>query len=150
MAGWWLCSVMTSYTSVRTHGCCLRNRPLRQNTALAQGSPSAPRTCQSAHRCVRPIGGTISRRFETFSCSCAGTVLLGRGQQLRTDGARRWAGASTRLSADASGFMKCHWEVDGTVHEWLSETTVLDLPRLFQAPWEVINRCRSLQTHKHD
>ena len=49
--------------------------------------------CQSAHRRVRPIGGTISRRFEIFSCSCAATLLFGRGQQLRTDGARRWAGA---------------------------------------------------------
>ena len=42
------------------------------------------------------------------------------------------ARASTRLSADASGF-KCQWEVDGIVHEWLSETTVLDLPPVFQA-----------------
>ena len=41
--------------------------------------------------------------------------------------------AATRLSAGASGFIKCHWEVDGTVHEWLSETAVLDLPRVFQA-----------------
>ena len=29
MAGWWLCSVMTSYISSRIHGCCQRNRPLR-------------------------------------------------------------------------------------------------------------------------
>ena len=41
--------------------------------------------------------------------------------------------ASTRLSADASGFIKCHWEVDGLVHEWLSERPVLDLPHVFQA-----------------
>ena len=27
MARWWLCSVMTSYISVRLHGCCQRNRP---------------------------------------------------------------------------------------------------------------------------
>ena len=41
--------------------------------------------------------------------------------------------ASTRLSADASGFIKCHWEVHGPVQEWLSEMPVLDLPHLFQA-----------------
>ena len=41
--------------------------------------------------------------------------------------------ASTRLSADASGFIKCHWEVDGPVHEWLSEAPVPDLPHVFQA-----------------
>ena len=29
MAGWWLCSVVTSYMSVRIHACCQRNRPLR-------------------------------------------------------------------------------------------------------------------------
>ena len=38
-------------------------------------------------------GGGVSRRFEISSCSCAATLLLGRGQRLRTDGARRWAGA---------------------------------------------------------
>ena len=45
-------------------------------TALAEGSASAPRACQSAHRSVRPIGGTISRRFEIFICSCAATLLF--------------------------------------------------------------------------
>ena len=74
------------------------------STALAQGSASAPRTCQSAHRRVRPFGGTISRRFETFTCSCAATMLVGRGQQLRTDGARRWA--SARCDAP---FCRCIW-----------------------------------------
>ena len=60
--------------------------------ALAQGPASSPRSCQSAHRGVRPIGGTISR----FSCSCAATLLLGRGQQVRTDGARHRASALRR------------------------------------------------------
>ena len=53
---------------------------------------------------VRPIGGTISRRCEILSCSCAATLPLGRGQQLRTDGARRWAGA--RFDAP---FCRCIW-----------------------------------------
>ena len=74
------------------------------STALAEGSASAPRTCQSAHRRVRPIGGIISRRFETFSCSCAATLLLGRGQQLRTDGAQHRA--SARFDAP---FCRCIW-----------------------------------------
>ena len=60
----------------------------------------------------------------------AANLLLGRGQQLRTDGGQ--VRASTRLSADASGFIKCHCEVDGPVHVWLSETPVLDLPHVFQ------------------
>ena len=58
--------------------------------------------------------------------------------------------ASTRFSADALGFMKCHWEVDGTMLEWLSETPVLDLPRLFQAPWGQLADDVHYNTHQHD
>ena len=61
------------------------------------------------------------------------------GQMVLDTGQAR---ASTRLSADASGFIKCHWEVDGTVHEWLSQTPVLDLPHVFQA-FGVTCRCHS-------
>ena len=52
------------------------------------------------------------------------------GQMVLDSGQAR---SATRLSADASGFIKCHWEVDGPVHERLSETPVLDLPHVFQA-----------------
>ena len=41
--------------------------------------------------------------------------------------------ASARFSADASDFIKCHWEIDGLVHEWLSETPVLDFLHVFLA-----------------
>ena len=60
------------------------------------------------------------------------------GQMVLDTGQAR---ASTRLSADASSFIKCHWEVDGIVHEWLSETPVLDLPHVFQALFGVTCRC---------
>ena len=88
------------------------------STALAKGSACTPRTCHSAHRGVRPIGGTISRRFETVSCSCAATLILGRGQQLRTDGARHRA--SARFDAHQA---------------FLPETPVLDLPTCSRLFW---------------
>ena len=61
---------------------------------------------------------------------CCGDAGDNCGQMVLDVGQVR---ASTRLSADASGSIKCHWEVDGAVHEWLSETPVLDLPHVFQA-----------------
>ena len=90
-------------SSASIHGCCQRNRPLKTKHGADGGSASAPRACHSAHRRVRPIGGTISRHFGMFSCSCAATLLLGRGQQLRTAGARRWEGARF------APFCRCSW-----------------------------------------
>ena len=58
--------------------------------------------------------------------------------------------ASTRLSADAPGFLKYHWEVDGPVHKWLSETPVLNLPHVFQALLEQLADVVRHNTHKHD
>ena len=113
MAGWWLCSVMTSHVSVRVQTCRQRNRP-GPSITIAEGSASAPRACQGARRRVRQIGGTISRRFE--NCQ----LLLRRHSVIGT----RATNNCGQMVFDA-----------GPVHEWLSETHVLDLLQ---------------HTHKHD
>ena len=77
MARWWLCS--------------------------AEGSASTSR--DRVHRRVRPIRGTISRRFEIFTCSCAATLL--DAVQVRV---------STRFAADASGFIGRR-----PMHEWFGD-----------------------------
>ena len=47
MAGWSLCSVMTSLMSVRIHGCCQRNRPLRTKHGACRRT-SFRAACQSS------------------------------------------------------------------------------------------------------
>ena len=129
MAGWWLCSVMTSHVSVRVHTVGRqRNRP-GPSITIAEGSASAPRACQGARRHVRQIGGTISRRFENCQLLLRRHSVIGTratnncGQMVFDVGQVR---ASTRRSA------RCIWlhqvPVGGrrAVQEWLSETHVLD------------------------
>ena len=102
------------------------------STAHAQGSASAPRTGQGAHRGFQ--SEEPSRAVSKPSVALAPPVChwdAGNncGQMVLDTGQAR---ASTRLSADASGFIKCHWEVDGIVNEWLSEAPVLDLLTCFR------------------
>ena len=89
MADWWLCCVVTSHMSVRIHVCFQLNHPVRTTHGACRGiSFRATRLSECTETCPSDRRHHV---FEIFSCSCATTLLLGRGQQLRTAGARRWA-----------------------------------------------------------
>ena len=128
MAGWWFCSVMTSYISVRIRRCCQRYLPLGTKRGVCRRI-SFRAACLSECAQTRP-----SDRRNHLAPLRNLQLLLRRHSAIGTRAATadRWCStpsrcaASMRLSADASGLIKCHWEVDGPVHEWLSETPVLD------------------------
>ena len=89
MAERWLCCVVTSHMSVRIHVCCQLNHPLRtKHGACRRIRFRAACLSECAQTCPSDRTNHV---FEIFSCSCAASLLLRRGQQLRTAGARRWA-----------------------------------------------------------
>ena len=104
MAGWWLCSVMTSYISVRMHGCCQRNRPLRTKHGACRRI-SFPAACLSecAQTCPSDRRNHLAA-FRSLQLFLRRHSAVGSGPQLRTDGAGRWAGP--RFDAP---FYRCIW-----------------------------------------
>ena len=94
------------------------------STALPQGSASATRTCQSAHRGVRPIGGTISRRF----CRC---IWL---HQVPLDCARVVVGdARARLASRVSSYFGGNLQMSFvTTHTSMIDVADLSMLRLLR------------------
>ena len=76
---------------------------------------------------------------ETFSCSCAATLLLGRGQKLRTYGARHRA--SARFDAP---FCRCIW-----LHQ-VPQGGRRDCARVVVGDARARLASRRDNTHKHD
>ena len=150
MAGWWLCSVtcISVYTVVANG--TVHSGP---SAAHAEGSASATRACQSAHRRVRPIGGTISRRLRNLQLrlrrhSAIGTLGNNCGQMVPDAGQVR---ASTRC------FCRCIWlhQVPLGGRRASARVVVGDararLASRVSGSFVVTCRCRSFcSTHKHD
>ena len=134
MAGWWLCSVKTSL-HIFSDARLLPTEPPTQDQARRLPKDQFPRRVLVKVRTDVSVPEEPSRVVLKSSVALAPPLCCwdagnNCGQMVLDAGQLR---ASTRLAAGASGFIKCQCEVDGRVHEWLSETPVLDFPHVFQA-----------------
>ena len=154
MAGWWLCSVMTSYISVSD------TRSVANGTAHSGPSAGACRRISLRAACSSECAQTCPSDRENHIARVRNLQLrLRRHSAIGTRAtiADRWCSTLGRCALrrdilpTASGFIKCHWEVDGPVDECLSETSCARLASRVSGSSGLTSRCRSLHNaHKHD